>query len=108
MSDRTPIKVTRQAITVLSEDGYEKSTGWMVFNPYGIPPKIKHKKSEEILWCPYCGGWELFKREADDTLYRCEGVCRFTTTRDFYVRTTNDLWQNSVKESVKLRNRYLR
>lgn len=91
---RTPIKIQRAAISILSDMGYKKFGGYMLFKkPSENPPIIKTASDEKVLWCPYCGEWAVFKRREDErSVSDCLGPCGWVNTKDFYVRTANNLW----------------
>lgn len=107
MCQRTPVKVKRKPITMLSKAGHRKYGGWMVFDrPIDQqPPNWRTKGDERVLWCPWCGEWSIFKRRFDERdVWNCQGVCGWANTKEFYVRTANRLWWEDVplKEMQKI------
>jgi len=82
---RTPIKCK----------SYSLSGGWIIFpRPLENPPKRK-VTSGKLLWCPYCGDWQIFG-STDEELHECSGPCGWATTKDFYVKKYNGLWWEGV------------
>lgn len=104
MMQRTPIKINRVPIKVLSSVGHHKTGGWMVFNrPPENPPNLRTKKNERVLWCPWCGEWTVYKSRANERdVQQCQGSCGWANTNDFYVKMANKLWWDGVPlEQIK-------
>jgi hypothetical protein len=98
MCIRTPVKVKRKPITVLSKNGWNRG-GWFPFpKPDEEPPVLKKRmaSSERVLWCPYCDEWSIFKRPSSGGKHYCQGVCGWSNTEDFYVKTYNKIWFEDV------------
>jgi len=94
---RTPIKIQRKPITMLSKAGHIKSGGWMVFNrPKEEPPSWKLEKNERVLWCPWCGEWSIYRKPFGEDKWRCTGYCGWANTNEYYVRQANKIWFEDV------------
>jgi len=106
MCTRVPVSVNRKPVTMFSKSGAFPSGGWFVFNVPDEPaPEYRTKKTQEVLWCPYCGEWTIFQQRFDERdVYDCKGYCGWSNTKDFYVRTANALWNQGIKDAVA--NRY--
>lgn len=57
-------------------------------------PDHTRKKRKNSLWCPYCGKWQVFKRNKFGT--KSCPVC-VISDNDFWVRNVNKTWGFSVK-----------
>lgn len=65
------------------------------------PPKDAKPPRKNMLWCPYCRDWRKFvSAQYDSSLKICE-ICGIST-RDFYVRKFNHLWEG-VSSSLHIK-----
>ena len=66
------------------------------------PPKDAKPPRKNMLWCPYCRNWRKFisSRYGHDPKV-CE-ICDIST-RDFYVRKFNHLWEEVSSLHIKRR-----
>lgn len=106
--ERKSVKVKRKAVTDISRAGYKKTGGWYYF---GIPTHIKPpnpkefqlSKTERILFCPYCMDWTVYRRFQDDmSVWRCQGICRWANTNDFWVKKVNKIsWEDVPLSAIK-------
>lgn len=96
---RTPVRVKRKAITVAKESGWSLGN-WFAFpKPDEEPPNLgRLKKSQRVLWCPWCDEWTVFdKARADNSdTWKCTGICGWANTGEFYVKTYNKIWFEDV------------
>jgi len=66
------------------------------------PPKDAKPPRKNMLWCPYCRDWRKFvSAQYDSSLKICE-ICGIST-RDFYVRKFNNLWEGVSSLHIKRR-----
>lgn len=87
---RTPIKVKRTPITVITDNGYN-SGGWGVIPPHRMEPfDAKVPKNSKMMWCPYCGEWNIYTPK-DGTLM-CTGWCGWGSSSEFYTKYYNNNW----------------
>jgi hypothetical protein len=109
-STRVPVNLKRKPVTMLSKSGEVASGGWYVFAPPDeMPPEFKTKRNEEVLWCPYCAGWMIFKQRFEERdVYDCKGYCGWSNTKDFHVKMVNKLWNQSIQDAVANRYRQYR
>lgn len=64
------------------------------------PPKDAKPSGKNMLWCPYCRDWRKFvPSEYGPDLKVCE-ICGIST-RDFYVRKFNHLWEGVSSLHIK-------
>jgi hypothetical protein len=66
--------------------------------PYKIYPRPNEKRPRGTYWCPYDNGWKKFSKSKKNKLLdypRCE-KCNISL-EDFWVKTHNELWENSKK-----------
>lgn len=95
MTEITRTPIIRTAITVASDNGVSFGK-WFPFpiDPDKEKPRLRRNVSGEVLWCPYCNDWTVFKKNYNSTQEGliCTGACGWANTNDFYVRTYNKLW----------------
>ena len=64
------------------------------------PPKDAKPPRKNMLWCPYCRDWRKFISSwYGPDLKICE-ICGIST-RDFYVRKFNNLWEGVSSLHIK-------
>lgn len=56
------------------------------------PPKGIKPSNRNMLWCPYCRDWRKFVSSRYDSGTKICEICGIST-RDFYVRKFNQLWE---------------
>ncbi len=101
---RKPVEVPRAPITTLTEAGHHKHGSCFVFdNPNGMPTLLEvvsaRRRSLRELWCPYCAEFHYFRVDPTDRdVWVGIGPCR-RTTKDYWVRYTNNLWYEGVPYS---------
>ncbi len=99
MPSRTPIKVKRKPITIISDMGQSRG-GWFAFpKPDEEAPSLgRLKKSQRVLWCPWCDEWRIFDKNISPTsdAWHCTGSCRWGNTVEFYTKTYNNLWFEDI------------
>lgn len=92
---RTPVKIKRKPIFIISKTGAKKSGGWYVFGrPTETPPDWDTTKSQRILWCPYCGEWRIYNKRVESDVSQCSHC--FANTSEYYVRHYNKIWFEDV------------
>jgi hypothetical protein len=95
MCGRTPIRVKRRPVTYFTDNKIMNGK-WCPFpRPDEEPPRWKLKNDERILWCPWCANWSIYKRDYSDR-FKCMGICGWGNTDEFYVKTYNEIWWESV------------
>jgi len=99
METRKPIKVVRKPITVATENNYSLGNWFPFPKPDEEPPYMgKLKKSQRVLWCPWCGEWQIFDRSMNETsdAWKCTGYCGWGNSNEYYTRYYNNLWFEDV------------
>ena len=94
MVARQAVKVQRTPITMFSKEGHT----CVVFDkPDETPPKIKVNKGDRVLWCPWCGKWTVYSPRVNERdVLQCTGGCGWANTKEFHVKTINNLWWEDV------------
>jgi hypothetical protein len=98
MCQRVPVKVKRKPVTAASKNGRFLG-GWYAFpKPNEAEPYLgKLRRSQRVLWCPYCDGWTVFdKNNPEYDGWKCTGVCGWANTNEYYVKYYNKLWYEDV------------
>lgn len=95
MCERQPIAVKRRPVTYF-KDNKIMNGKWCPFpKPDEEQPIWKIKSNERILWCPWCANWSIYRRDYSDRFF-CTGVCGWGNTDEFYVKSYNEIWWESV------------
>lgn len=58
-------------------------------DPQKTKPKQHKRGRKPVMWCPYCGEWEIWSKDANGNL-KCR-MCGISDN-EFYVKKYNHLW----------------